>query len=174
MLMILPLCCLSMVVPKIWQLLSVPLRFTSIMLCQSSSEQSSVGTRFVMPAELTRMSIRPNEERTESWRCCRELRSRTSDSMRSVLRPYVSRVSATAPTPSLDREEATTSAPAVARPIEMAFPMPEVPPTTTAHFPERLNINTDGLPTLFWVLLVPLGLLLQLNQTVTEIDYLRP
>ena len=45
-----------------------------------------------------------------------------------------------------DREEATTFAPADARPRAMALPMPEVPPTTTAHFPARLNIGTDGLP----------------------------
>jgi hypothetical protein len=80
-------------------------------------------------------------------------------------------MAATASTASFDREDATTSAPASARPIDMAFPMPEVPPTTTAHFPARLNISTDGLPNLFWVLLMPLGLLLQLNRTVTEIDH---
>ncbi len=49
-------------------------------------------------------------------------------------------------TASFEREEATTFAPADARPRAMAFPMPEVPPTTTAHFPARLNIGTNGLP----------------------------
>src|ERR1700730_416878 len=115
------------------------------MLCHNSSEQSRVGTRLVMPAELTRMSMRPKEEKTASWRLCKEARSRTSDGMRRVLAPRFSRQSAMDSTASFDREEATTFAPADARPRAMALPMPEVPPTTTAHFPARLNILPDGL-----------------------------
>ena len=60
--------------------------------------------------------------------------------------PRFSRQPAMDSTACFDREEATTFAPAEARPRAMALPMPEVPPTTTAHFPARLNIGTDGLP----------------------------
>src|SRR5260370_15398278 len=131
------------------------------MLCHNSSEQSRVGTRLVMPAELTRMSMRPKEERTASWRLCREARSRTSEGMRRVLVPRFSRHAAMDSTDCFDREEATTFAPADARPSARAFPMPEVPPTTTAHFPARLNILTDGLPWGPFDSYKTLGLLLQ-------------
>ena len=45
---------------QLWQLRKVPVRFTSIRLFHSVSVMSIVGLRKIWPAELTRISIRPN------------------------------------------------------------------------------------------------------------------
>src|SRR5919112_499495 len=121
--------------PKTWQARSVPVRFVSSMSFQSSSAKSSVGARFVRPAELTSMSTRPKASRQAASNASSEARSATSDVTRSVRLPRSSISAAAASTCSARREVGTTSAPASASPCATARPMPDVPPTTTATLP---------------------------------------
>jgi hypothetical protein len=128
---------LSIDSPKTWQPRSVPLRLVSRMSSHSCSLTVKVGVRFVVPAQLTRISTLPNSARTASRSATRDARSLTSEVRRSALRPLDSISAAVVSTCSARRAEATMSAPASASPSEIARPMPVVPPTTTAVFPVR-------------------------------------
>jgi len=93
-------------------------------------EVSSVGARFVRPAELTRMLTLPKAPSVSPSTRSRDARSDTSDVRRSDRLPSSSISRATVSTCSARREVGTTSAPASANPWAMARPIPEVPPTT--------------------------------------------
>ena len=137
MLMILPDLFASMCAPKIWHARSVPVRFTSTIFCHSLSGNDTVGARLIMPAQLTRMSTCLNRSSQAASSACKDCASSTSLGCRSVWRPAASISAAVLSTCSGRRAEATTSAPAWARPRLIARPMPEVPPMTTAVFPVR-------------------------------------
>src|SRR5665213_3595094 len=105
------------------------------MFCQSASSISKVGVRLVMPAQFNRISTPPNLEIVFSKTCSREPRSPTSEVTASERRPSDSICAAVSFTCSARRDVATTSAPASASPNASAWPIPEVPPTTTATLP---------------------------------------
>src|SRR5271170_5102562 len=132
-----------MCLPKIWQARSVPVTFVSMMPSHVSSETVSVGSLLILPAQLTRISTLPNAFTVPSSSTCRLSRSATSELSRSDRRPVASIAFAASSTCSGPRKLATTSAPASARPIAIAKPIPDVPPTTTADLPFKSN---NGCP----------------------------
>ena len=69
MLMMRPYPAFAMVLPKIWQARSVPVRLVSITRDHSSSLSSRVGALWVTPAALTRISTLPNSFSTASCSC---------------------------------------------------------------------------------------------------------
>jgi hypothetical protein len=137
MLMIRPERRSTMCRPKTWHARSVPVRFVSRIADQSPSLISSVGVRFVRPAQLTSTSAFPNAPTVLSRSRWSDARSVTSEVSRSVFRPRDSISLAVASTCSRRRDDATTSAPASASPWARARPIPEVPPRTTAVLPVR-------------------------------------
>src|ERR1700756_4612723 len=96
-----------------------------------------VGARSILPAQFTRMSTFPRFSIVFARRISREARSHTSQVARRVWRDSDSISRAVASTCSTRREEATTSAPAAAKPRASTRPIPDVPPITTAVLPER-------------------------------------
>src|SRR5262249_16563610 len=108
-----------------------------------SPETLSVGVRFVRPAQLTRISTLPNSLTAAPSRACRLDRSVTSVEATRVLQPRHLISLATFSTKSVRRPVGTTFAPAWARPLASARPIPDVPPMTTAVLPVR---SRSGCP----------------------------
>src|SRR5580765_1410574 len=102
------------------------------MQSHSSSETSSVGVRLVRPAQFTRTSTDPNSMHVAASSASRLALSVTSAGIASDLRPSARTCSAADSTRSVRLPVGTTLAPAWARPLASASPIPEVPPITTA------------------------------------------
>src|ERR1700723_1819975 len=126
--------------PTTWHARNAPVRLVSMMSRHSSSVISSVGTRLILAAQLTRMSIFPKCWREAAASCLRDSRSQRSQVNRRVWRPRASISEATSSTLWPLRADATISAPASARPRLNARPMPDVPPMMTATLPARLML----------------------------------
>src|SRR5262249_39847406 len=127
----------SMCGPNTWQARRTPVKFVSTIWLHSDCLNVSVGSRFVRPAELTRISILPNDSTARDSRFCNDSRSETSEQTLNDRRPRLSISEAAFSTCSTLRDDGTTFAPASARPCAMARPIPDVPPMTTATFPVR-------------------------------------
>lgn len=127
-----------------WHVRRLPVRFVSRIAAHSSSGISRAGVRLIEPAQLIRMSTRPNAARTASRAWVTDLRSVTSIGVFRERRPRRSISHTVSSTASRRREHGTTSAPASARPIASALPMPDVPPVMTATFPSRLRGANTG------------------------------
>ena len=113
-----------------------------MILSQYSSGCSAAGLRRIVPALLTRMSIRGTSRLICSMNRCSALRSEKSQAYPRKLRP-VSRtrfVTGSSSPPSVALTP-TMSAPASASPTAIASPIPRRQPVTSAVFPERLNIS---------------------------------
>jgi hypothetical protein len=126
--------------PNDWQARRVPVAFVSMMPFHSSSVVSSVGMRWMRPAQLIKMSTLPNSASTTSRSASTEARLVTSEVTLSERRPRARISAAVAETSASRREVGTTSAPAAAKPSERALPMPDAPPVTTATWPSREKI----------------------------------
>src|SRR6266700_3061957 len=129
--------------PKTWQARRVPVRLVSKMPFHSSSLTSIVGVRFVIPAELTRISTVPNSLSTVDNKVWRLARSVTFEAIASDLRPSARISSAADRTKSCRRPVGTTLAPASAKPFAEVSPIPDVPPITTAVFEVS---SSEGCP----------------------------
>src|SRR5665213_2088937 len=110
-----------------------------MMLFHSSSESRCGGLRTVMPALLTRMSMRPSSRLTRSTMAATAALSVTSVMTEIAFTPCC-RSSATA---SFDfaslRATIAIAAPASANPRAMPRPIPPLPPVTIATLPVRSN-----------------------------------
>ena len=133
----------SILRPKIWQARRVPVKLVSMMEFHSSSPTSSVGVRFVLPAQFTRISTLPNSAQVALTNASRLERSVTSDAKARDLPPALVIFATAASTRSTRRLVGTTFAPACASPVDRAKPIPEVPPMTTAVLEER---SSAGCP----------------------------
>src|SRR6476660_731433 len=102
------------------------------MQSHSSSDTPSVGVRLVRPAQFTRIWTDPNSFNVAASSASRLDLSVTSAGSASDLLPSARTCSAADSTKSVRLPVGTTSAPACARPLASARPMPEVPPITTA------------------------------------------
>src|SRR5579863_740924 len=118
--------------PKTWQARNVPLKLISRMLFHSDSETSSVGVRLVVPAQLTRISTEPNSATVAARSASMLARFVTSHATARDLPPAALMSAAADCASSARRPVGMTLAPALARPLARARPMPEVPPMTTA------------------------------------------
>src|SRR2546426_1969989 len=140
---------------------NVPLRLVRMMACQSSSVSSIAVWGPLpwrrMPADATRMSMRPKRSKTRSaMRVMSSSRptSRTRD--RKPPPPARRAGSSVWPSGAGDRPTATTLAPARARATQTARPMPLLPPVTIATLSangrsavvsERcIDVSGPGLP----------------------------
>src|SRR6266851_6676051 len=105
----------------------------------SSSESACGGLRILMPALLTRMSIRPSSRLTRSTTAATADLSVTSAVTDMAVAPRcLSSVTAAADFASL-RPTMAIAAPASASPIAMPRRMPPLPPVTIATLPLRSN-----------------------------------
>ena len=143
---------------KARRILAVPVRLVSIVVSQSSSVISSNGWNCWIPALAKSTSTRPREASISRAARCTALRSRWSRvtacqrtpcaSTRSPVALRSSGVDGVTP----ERGSATdarsipaTSAPAAARAIAAARPMPRAAPVTTAVLPRRAEEEKVGL-----------------------------
>lgn len=113
------------------------LRFTAIVVSQTSSSSSLIGGRRLTPAQLTRMSGSPNTaaDSSPAARTPSEVaRSALTQAARQPSAPSSATVRASSASP---RATTTTLAPARASAPVMPRPMPELPPVTTATRPSR-------------------------------------
>src|SRR5688500_10972883 len=124
---------------KTWQARSVAVAFTSKTCCHSGIVSSLVGLRRIAPAELTSTSRWPNASSTAVRSATIDSWSRTSTGRSSDRRPRSRTRWQLLRTCSSRRPVGTTSAPASARAHAIAWPMPEVPPMTTATRPSRFK-----------------------------------
>src|SRR6266478_2762675 len=127
--------------PNTRQARSVPFKFVSSMPFHSASVTSSVGVRFVRPAQFTRISVLPNSFRTPASSFSMLASSVTSQVCASDFLPSALMSSAALRTNSARRPVGTTLAPASAKPLFSASPIPLVPPITTAVFPLKSNFG---------------------------------
>src|SRR5450432_1009495 len=100
-------------------------RLVLITLSHSASSSACGALRILMPALLTRMSIRPNSRNVRSTMAVTAALSVTSATTDIVLTPF--------------RPTIATLAPASASPRAMPRPMPPLPPVTIATLPPRSN-----------------------------------
>src|SRR5439155_45194 len=114
-------------------------RLVWITLFHSAISSACGGLRILMPALLTRMSIRPSSPVTRLTMAATASLSVTSAATAIALAPpCLSSATAAADLASL-RPTTAIAAPARARPRAMPSPMPPLPPVTMATLPERSN-----------------------------------
>src|ERR1700733_7035439 len=108
-------------------------------LSHSAGSSDSGGLRILMPALLTRISIRPSSPRTRVTMAPTAASSVTSAVTETALWPsFTSPATASADFASL-RPTMAIAAPAVASPRAMPSPMPPLPPVTIATLPASPN-----------------------------------
>src|SRR5882757_1296809 len=127
--------------PKARQARSVPFKFVSIIPFQSESGNSSVGMRFVRPAQFTKISTLPNSASTAASNFSMLASYVTSQVCTSDRLPSAFTSAGAWRTSSARRPVGTTLAPASANPLFSASPIPLVPPITTAVFPLKSNFG---------------------------------
>src|SRR3954454_15529839 len=99
-----------------------------------------MGPRILMPALLTRISIRPNSRSTSSARRSTSASFVTSAAKAAVLRPVAPAIPFAASSHvSFERPASATVAPASASAIAMVLPRPRAPPVTSATLPSSRN-----------------------------------
>src|SRR5450631_481677 len=114
-------------------------RLVLITLSHSSSSSACGALRILMPALLTRMSIRPSSRKLRSTMAVTAALSVTSATTDIALTPCrLSSAAAASDFVSL-RPTITNWAPALASPRAMPRPMPPLPPVTIATLPLRSN-----------------------------------
>src|SRR5262245_46232761 len=116
----------------------VPRRFTASIRSHTSSLIWRRGTKFAMPASLTRMCTRPSSVCTRPAAAWTLGALATSVATAIARRPSLRTSSATATAPGSSRSRIATSAPSRARRRQMLRPIPDAPPVTTAFLPARL------------------------------------
>ena len=97
------------------------------------------GGRRLTPAELTRMSGSPNAAAAASAPRSSEARSPRSALTHAASAPAARSPRAVSSSASSPRATSTTRAPGPARARAMPWPMPELPPVTTATLPSSEN-----------------------------------
>src|SRR5437870_793744 len=115
--------------------LKAPFRWTAIIRSHSSSVISRSGTSPAMPASFTRMCTGPSAAWRRSTAAATLAALATSASMATARRWSAATSSATCRPPPWSRSSTATSAPSRARRRQIARPMPEAPPVTTAFRP---------------------------------------
>ncbi len=115
-----------------WRQWNVPVRLTAIIRSQASALISRKSSNPSMPALVTMIPTGPNAVRTSSSVASMAARSLTSTAAPSALPPSAATSSATAPAASPLMSSTATLFPGRARWWQMARPMPEPPPVTTA------------------------------------------
>src|ERR1700730_7442220 len=116
-------------------------RLVLITLSHSSGSSVCGGLRILMPALLTRMSIRPSSRLTRSTILATAALSVTSAMTDIALTPRLRRSATAAFDFASLRPTTAMPAPASARPRAMPSPMPPLPPGTMATLPLRSNID---------------------------------
>src|SRR5674476_982955 len=117
-----------------------PDRFTARTVFHSSTDIFMAILSMVIPALLTRMSILPCSSRT-SWTTRRQSSGRETLPWWTLARPWPAKSSSSSLRNCSARSRlplypAATDAPWLARLLQIAAPMPRVPPVTRATFPE--------------------------------------
>src|ERR1700733_8977487 len=114
-------------------------RLVLITLSHSSSESACGALRILMPALLTRISIRPSSLPTRPTIAVTADGSVTSATTDIALTPSLARSAAAAIDFASLRPTIAILAPASASPRAMPRPMPPLPPVTSATLPRRSN-----------------------------------
>ena len=125
--------------PKRWPSRNGAVRFTAMVRSHSAGVSSASGGRRLTPAQLTRMSGSPKAAAADE-----AARSMAARSPRSALTPSAEHPCARSePTESVSRRASraisTTCAPARASADAIPWPIPELPPVTTATRPASEN-----------------------------------
>ncbi len=135
MLMILPDPRATMSRPKCWQRMKVASRLVRRTTSQSAREYSTAACRRIVPALLTRMSIRPASSSTSVVIASSAARSPRSATTSHALRPNPSIAATVSRAPPARVVAQTTSAPAPASASAIARPSPRLAPVTSARCP---------------------------------------
>ena len=110
-----------------------------MVVSHTSSPSSLIGGRRLTPALLTRMSGSPNASTACSAAARTPARVLRSALVQAARQPSAVSSSTVAVSSASLRATITTLAPARARAVAMAWPMPELPPVTTATRPSSEN-----------------------------------
>lgn len=114
---------------------NTPSRFVASTRRQSARLVSVIGRAKAMPAQLTAMSRRPHSARIRAIAACQSVCEVTSSRKASAWPPPAQIASATCAESGSFRSAKATLAPASARRLAVALPMPEAAPVTRATLP---------------------------------------
>ena len=138
-----PLRCLIIGLSTACTLVNAAVRFVWMTASQSSRFIRSISVSRVMPALFTRMSMRPLPAMMAATAASTPAASVTSSPIDSA-DPPASRIASAVPLAFSPRAAATTCAPAAARRVATARPMPRDAPVTRATRPERFAIDNPA------------------------------
>ena len=127
--------------PNRWPSRNGAVKLTATVRSQSSTLSDASGGRRLTPAQLTRMSGGPNAAASAAARSTCE-RSARSAATQATSPPAAHMVSAATVSRTWSRATSTTRAPARASARAISWPIPELPPVTTATRPSSENSSS--------------------------------
>src|SRR5580693_6282010 len=125
--------------PNRWPSRNGAVRLTAMVVSHWSADSSGSGGRRLTPAQLTRMSGSPNTAAASSAPRATAARLARSALTQAAWPPSADSDATAFSSAGRPRAMITTRAPAPASAAAMAWPMPELPPVTTATRPSSPN-----------------------------------